>query len=1308
MKKIVSLMLCALMLVQCMPLFTFAAEEEKEPMKILFIGNSATYYNDMPAAIFAPLCEAAGYDVEVTSITKGSYYLHRHINVNDAVGAQVHVALRDNKYDYVVMQDYVHATVPADYYTGVRIMTKMVRENGAVPVLYSVVPPLDGASTYDKDYGYGQDAKTFAHKSDSASTAIATELGIKVAHAGLAIYDLMENHPELTLHHTDNRHPGVLGSFVIASTIFATIFDHDPTKVDYIGSTDADTAAILKEAARKATFETPDIPAEYDMGTSVGVGTLPRDYGIDATKTVMLDAVPDAPIISVESDGTLYPNGLTYSGIRGTKGAVASSAYNATQLSDTQKADIADLGYGISVIGIEHMYKSSTYDWERSIENIIDGVWDAGLRSVGRMHFSDKRYTVDGVESADGKYRGLITLNFGAKKEFEAIGFLAHAITSIPGIVEVFVSDDGENWTLVPSASWNGIGETTFTDLGGCLKDYNAGDTAACTVLFSMEGACGQYIRLGIAEGRTTDFSAYSYINPLELVVFGEGAPDKGLRFTAEDNYTTTSAPAGIPRTIEAWVKVDKNAPDTRLGIIVGNYVSGTYKNTMLDLEIRTNGTPYLYWRAGTNKSVTANFTDVDLRTGAWTHVAVVSTATEAKCYINGELKQTVEVAMVDFDVSGLSQFMVGGDFRTDNTQYLKNTTLGAVSMYSESRTATQIAADYAATDFTDDALMLAYDFTESGMARLKDYSANGNHLGYSNTADSTLNESYVEMQTGMTFDNTNGVYEIGTLAAVPHTFEAEVYFPSTFASDERGGVIIGNYGSETECLNLEVHTNGRLRYYWQDAAGDAHAVYFNAGLYCGAWKHVAITYDDIVNTATCYVDGELLGTEVVDVTVPAPNSVKDYVLGGDRRSGNEQYFKGNLRSVAVYSDIRTDAEIAADAVAYGADDLILHYDLSAYTYTDRPDVVTDLAGNNNAVHKKVWLDNEEIETDYAYSFAVVGDTQCLNDFYPEHFQTLYDWIVANKETKNIQYVFGLGDITNRSLIREWDEAITGFDKLSDAGIPYSVVRGNHDSQTTTDATKLQFNVAMADSKYASEIPAEQRFKADELENTYRVFTVGEEKFVSITLDYGPTDEELAWASSVCEAYPDHKIIMTTHAYMFRDGTTLDKGDVVPPSNADPANNDGDEVFEKFVKQHENIVLVMSGHDPSTYIATRKDVGVHGNTITQMLVDAQTEEKNRGALGMVTMLYFSKDGRCVEVEHYSTVRDQYFYEDNQFTMTWNELAGDIDLDYTVDIKDVLTALAASLNGREESRADVNGDGAITLLDVLKILKYAVQ
>jgi hypothetical protein len=66
-------------------------------------------------------------------------------------------------------------------------------------------------------------------------------------------------------------------------------------------------------------------------------------------------------------------------------------------------------------------------------------------------------------------------------------------------------------------------------------------------------------------------------------------------------------------------------------------------------------------------------------------------------------------------------------------------------------------------------------------------------------------------------------------------------------------------------------------------------------------------------------------------------------------------------------------------------------------------------------------------------------------------------------------------------------------------------------------------------------------------------------------------------------------------------------------------------------------------------VVVSQEKGVHGNTVTQMLVDPQGVDANIGATGMVAMLYFSEDGRQVQVEYYSTVREQYFIPENQFS-----------------------------------------------------------
>jgi hypothetical protein len=94
---------------------------------------------------------------------------------------------------------------------------------------------------------------------------------------------------------------------------------------------------------------------------------------------------------------------------------------------------------------------------------------------------------------------------------------------------------------------------------------------------------------------------------------------------------------------------------------------------------------------------------------------------------------------------------------------------------------------------------------------------------------------------------------------------------------------------------------------------------------------------------------------------------------------------------------------------------------------------------------------------------AIVGDTQSLVDSdvknagvegYEPRLEKLYDWLVANRESKKIEMVLGLGDITEtwneaaypEAFAAEWELAVSEISKL-DGKIPYTLVRGNHDTR---------------------------------------------------------------------------------------------------------------------------------------------------------------------------------------------------------------------------------------------------------------------
>lgn len=486
-------------------------------------------------------------------------------------------------------------------------------------------------------------------------------------------------------------------------------------------------------------------------------------------------------------------------------------------------------------------------------------------------------------------------------------------------------------------------------------------------------------------------------------------------------------------------------------------------------------------------------------------------------------------------------------------------------------------------------------------------------------------------------------------LSALPLTVAAEVYLPKTYT--ERAGVIFGNYAGSGKNYNFEIQKGGIPRLYYTDTNGKDQSILFNkVDIRTGDWVHLAVSFDYANKTISLYLNGEL--KETVACTANMLPAITDmiFVLGGDNRSGNAQYFKGQIRSLAVYSTVRSAEKIKN---AYKGDvnffdkELLLYYSLNEKSAGKD---ITDLSPNGNHIFAE-WYDDEKIELNYAYSFAVVGDTQVLCQKYPEKMEAIYDWIIANKNSKKIAHVFGLGDITeewgNNKSEAEWIKSQKYISKL-DGVLPYSLNRGNHDES-------VLFQKYFGNKTYMGQFDG---FMVEgDIRNSYKCFKAGSTDYMLVTLDYGASDEMLAWANEVIAQHPKHKVIITTHCYLFRDGTTLSKGDVAVPNDGSDVDdaplrtyNDGQQMWEKLVSKHPNIVLVLSGHDPCEDVITLQSQGAHGNIVTQMLIDPQGMDAAKGGTGMVCMLYFSADGTQMEVEWYSTDKNQYYKSKNQFTV----------------------------------------------------------
>ena len=229
---------------------------------ILFIGNSYTFYNDMPTAYFQTMAKTCGYDLKIATITKGAYTLEKFADPSDPYGQMVANALaQEGVYDYVIIQEQSvrPASNPAAFYAGARAVAEKIRKTGAQPVFYSTWGRQTGS---DKLTELNMTNETMSWTLAAAYATAGAELDIPVCHAGLAFLDVNTN-TKINLYNADKSHPSAVGSYLAAMTLFAGIFGVDPVTASFSGPVSGEEDVILRKAAAKAVFETPAIAEEY-------------------------------------------------------------------------------------------------------------------------------------------------------------------------------------------------------------------------------------------------------------------------------------------------------------------------------------------------------------------------------------------------------------------------------------------------------------------------------------------------------------------------------------------------------------------------------------------------------------------------------------------------------------------------------------------------------------------------------------------------------------------------------------------------------------------------------------------------------------------------------------------------------------------------------------------------------------------------------------------------------------------------------------------------------------------------------------
>ena len=492
----------------------------------------------------------------------------------------------------------------------------------------------------------------------------------------------------------------------------------------------------------------------------------------------------------------------------------------------------------------------------------------------------------------------------------------------------------------------------------------------------------------------------------------------------------------------------------------------------------------------------------------------------------------------------------------------------------------------------------------------------------------------------GMTFDNLAEYKTKSVDMALPLSFEATVRFPNDF--EGKGGVILGSYTDDnTAGFNFAIGDGGAPSLCIIDGAKVRHDVRFDGvSVYTGEKVHIAIVLDRAGGSYALYINGRLEST--VTASVPEDfTTTAVFNLGTDNTAGDLDYFRGELFGVALYADARGVLEVANDAKGeIDQSELIAAYSpLSKETGGASITAMGD--ARYDITYTCDWIRDVADPRNYDYSMAVIGDIQSMTYYYPELLVKQFEWIRDNQAAKKIAFSVGLGDITEKNTAAEYEKVIEAYDKI-DGKIPFSIIRGNHE-RDRYNSTEL-YDRYITLERYGDEITASMD---DRMHNTYRIIRIGEVSYMFMNLDLVLSDEAIAWANEIIAEHPECHVIVSTHSYKNMSGSYLDYSD-----GTYGVENSSITLWNELLSRHENIVMVLYGHSPKdTLLYKQRNDTVHGNTVTEMLINPSSIDIKWGGTGMVAMFYFSEDGKKLDVRYYSTAKEAFFIEKNQFTLT---------------------------------------------------------
>lgn len=211
-------------------------------MKVLFLGNSFTYFNDLPG-LFSDLSRKSGVTVDVESITKGGASLREFLNPENQIGARLQELLSE-PWDAVVFQEQSFRPVgnPESFLSAARELSRRFPESRRY--FYQTWAYRDCSEKLaSKEISYSD---MYQGLKRAYSTAAEENGGILVP-VGDGFYRIWKDGSKINLYRPDDFHPSAEGTYLAACYFAKGILGIDPLILPDLPDLSPESAKTLRE-----------------------------------------------------------------------------------------------------------------------------------------------------------------------------------------------------------------------------------------------------------------------------------------------------------------------------------------------------------------------------------------------------------------------------------------------------------------------------------------------------------------------------------------------------------------------------------------------------------------------------------------------------------------------------------------------------------------------------------------------------------------------------------------------------------------------------------------------------------------------------------------------------------------------------------------------------------------------------------------------------------------------------------------------------------------------------------------------------